>query len=126
MIHADLQTEPGVTYLGEHAFVRSRFWGIGKTSHLLGWLHSFFKQFYASLTRSDYIALRHGFIMERHLIRKSLSAHCKGNQKFNFHNYMMRALEADSKRIVGIRLACIFLPSICSALTLRHAPHASS
>ncbi|KAK2992694.1 hypothetical protein RJ640_029951 [Escallonia rubra] len=88
----DLQTEPTVTYLGDHAFIRSRFRGIGKSSYLLGWLHSFFKQFYASLTRSDYVALRHGFIM----------THCKGNRKFNFHNYMMRALEVDFKRVVGI------------------------
>ncbi|KAK2974325.1 hypothetical protein RJ640_018032 [Escallonia rubra] len=87
----DLQNEPGVTDLGD-AFIRSRFWGIGKRSHLLGWLHSFFKQFYASLTGSDYIALRHGFIM----------THCKGNRKFNFHNYVMRALEADFKRVVGV------------------------
>ncbi|KAK3035380.1 hypothetical protein RJ639_032908 [Escallonia herrerae] len=62
-----LRTEPTVTYLGDHAFIRSRFRGIGKRSHLLGWL-----------------------------------THCKGNRKFNFHNYMMRALEVDFKRVVGI------------------------
>ncbi|OMO66856.1 Mlo-related protein [Corchorus capsularis] len=28
--------------------------------------------------------------------------HCRGNPKFNFHNYMMRALEADFKKVVGI------------------------
>uniref|UniRef100_A0A2P2MD36 Uncharacterized protein MANES_08G155900 n=1 Tax=Rhizophora mucronata TaxID=61149 RepID=A0A2P2MD36_RHIMU len=54
--------------------------------------HSFFKQFYASVTKSDYITLRLGFIM----------THCKTNQKFNFHRYMMRALEDDFKRVVGI------------------------
>ncbi|KAK3030885.1 hypothetical protein RJ639_037235 [Escallonia herrerae] len=63
----DLQTDPTVTYLGDHAFIRSRFRGIGKRSYLLGWL-----------------------------------THCKGNRKFNFHNYMMRALEVDFKRVVGI------------------------
>ncbi|KAB5548527.1 hypothetical protein DKX38_011933 [Salix brachista] len=28
--------------------------------------------------------------------------HCRGNLKFNFHKYMMRALEADFKKVVGI------------------------
>ncbi|KAE8714269.1 Tetratricopeptide repeat superfamily protein isoform 1 [Hibiscus syriacus] len=65
---------------------------IGKNSELQGWVYSFFKQFYGSVTKSDYIALRLGFVM----------THCRGNPKFNFHNYMMRALEADFKKVVGI------------------------
>ncbi|KAH9726460.1 MLO-like protein 1 [Citrus sinensis] len=28
--------------------------------------------------------------------------HCRGNPQFNFHRYMMRALEADFKKVVGI------------------------
>nr|GMC93678.1 MLO-like protein 1 [Ipomoea batatas] len=28
--------------------------------------------------------------------------HCRGNRKFNFYEYMIRALEADFKRVVGI------------------------
>ncbi|KAJ0013913.1 hypothetical protein Pint_20803 [Pistacia integerrima] len=55
--------------------------------------HSFLKQFYASVTKSDYVTLRLGFIM----------THCRGNPKFNFHKYMIRALEDDFKRVVGIR-----------------------
>ncbi|KAJ0792361.1 hypothetical protein HanOQP8_Chr01g0017211 [Helianthus annuus] len=54
---------------------------------------SFFKQFYGSVTKSDYVALRLGFIM----------THCKANPKFNFHKYMIRALEDDFKKVVGIR-----------------------
>ncbi|OWM67834.1 hypothetical protein CDL15_Pgr010772 [Punica granatum] len=80
------------THVQDHAFIRNRFLGIGKDLALLGWVHSFFKQFYASVTRSDYITLRLGFIM----------THCRGNPKFNFHKYMIRALEADFKRVVGI------------------------
>ncbi|KAG1326768.1 putative MLO-like protein 13 [Cocos nucifera] len=53
---------------------------------------SFFKQFYASVTKSDYRALREGFIMR----------HCPTSPNFNFHKYMMRALEDDFKRVVGI------------------------
>ncbi|GJX43033.1 MLO-like protein 13 isoform X1 [Tanacetum coccineum] len=56
------------------------------------WIVSFFKQFYGSVTKSDYIALRSGFIKE----------HCPGNPKFNFHEYMLRTLEYDFKKIVGI------------------------
>ncbi|KAG5226278.1 MLO protein [Salix suchowensis] len=77
----------------DHDFIRSRYLGFGKNSYILGWVHSFFKQFYASVTRSDYTTLRLGFIM----------THCRGNRKFNFHKYMMRALEADFKKVVGIR-----------------------
>uniref|UniRef100_A0A2P2MD18 MLO-like protein n=1 Tax=Rhizophora mucronata TaxID=61149 RepID=A0A2P2MD18_RHIMU len=81
-----------ITHLDQHSFIKEHFLGIGKNSSLVGWLHSFFKQFYASVTKSDYITLRLGFIM----------THCKTNQKFNFHRYMMRALEDDFKRVVGI------------------------
>ncbi|KAG6472788.1 hypothetical protein ZIOFF_070266 [Zingiber officinale] len=54
---------------------------------------SFFKQFHASVTKSDYRALRSGFIMR----------HCSTNQKFDFHKYMLRTLEDDFKMVVGIR-----------------------
>ncbi|KAJ4843292.1 MLO-like protein 1 [Turnera subulata] len=115
-----------VTHVHQHAFIKEHFLGIGKDSALMGWLisahqrtlfHSqdflvrdyacmnnldkvvhlyhplsFFKQFYASVTRSDYITLRLGFIM----------THCRGNPKFNFHRYMLRALEDDFKKVVGI------------------------
>lgn len=36
--------------------------------------------------------------------------HCKSNPKFNFHKYMVRALEADFKKVVGIRweMHCVY------------------
>lgn len=80
------------THVQEHAFIRGRFLGLGKDSAALGWVESFFKQFYGSVTESDYTTLRFGFIM----------THCRGNPKFNFYKYMIRALEADFKRVVGI------------------------
>ncbi|KAK9162685.1 hypothetical protein Syun_003587 [Stephania yunnanensis] len=80
------------THVHDHAFIRDHFIGIGRNSALLGWAHSFFKQFYASVTKADYITLRLGFIM----------THCRGNPNFNFHKYMIRALEADFKKVVGI------------------------
>ncbi|KAK9678034.1 hypothetical protein RND81_11G183500 [Saponaria officinalis] len=61
-------------------------------SAVVGVLVSFFKQFYGSVTKSDYIALRHGFIM----------THCPGNQGFDFHKYMLRTLEYEFKKVAGI------------------------
>ncbi|XP_023513455.1 MLO-like protein 1 [Cucurbita pepo subsp. pepo] len=84
--------EPKVTHVHQHAFIKDHFQGIGKDSALLGWLRSFLKQFYASVTKADYVTLRLGFIM----------THCRGNPKFNFHKYMIRALEDDFKHVVGI------------------------
>ncbi|KAD0221976.1 hypothetical protein R6Q59_026826 [Mikania micrantha] len=81
-----------VTHVRDHDFIRSRFVGIGKRSAIRGWLRSFFKQFYGSVTKSDYVALRLGFI----------TTHCRSNPKFNFHKYMIRALEDDFKKVVGI------------------------
>nr|XP_043638310.1 MLO-like protein 1 [Erigeron canadensis] len=84
-----LQPEVTVT---NHDFIMKRFMGFGKRSAVLGWMESFFKQFYGSVNEADYIALRLGFI----------TTHCRGNRKFNFHKYMMRALEDDSRKVVGI------------------------
>uniref|UniRef100_A0A1J3IKU7 MLO-like protein n=1 Tax=Noccaea caerulescens TaxID=107243 RepID=A0A1J3IKU7_NOCCA len=81
-----------VTNVQNHAFIKDHFLGIGKDSVILGWTQSFFKQFYGSVTKSDYVTLRLGFIM----------THCKANPKLNFHKYMMRALEDDFKQVVGI------------------------
>ncbi|KAM3698781.1 hypothetical protein ACJW30_06G215700 [Castanea mollissima] len=81
-----------VTDVHQHAFIKDHFLGIGKNSVILGWLHSFVKQFYGSVTKSDYATLRLGFIV----------THCRTNPKFNFHKYMIRALEDDFKKVVGI------------------------
>ncbi|KAL3517918.1 hypothetical protein ACH5RR_020507 [Cinchona calisaya] len=84
--------KPVVTHVHEHDFIKKRFQGVEKHSIILGWLHSFGKQFYGSVTKTDYVALRLGFIM----------THCRGNPKFNFHKYMIRALEDDFQTVVGI------------------------
>ncbi|KAM7496320.1 hypothetical protein LguiA_020734 [Lonicera macranthoides] len=81
-----------VTSVHQHEFIKDRFVGIGKRSVIFGWMHSFFKQFTGSVTKSDYVALRLGFI----------TTHCKRNPKFNFHKYMIRALEDDFRKVVGI------------------------
>ncbi|KAM7277613.1 hypothetical protein ACFE04_004747 [Oxalis oulophora] len=60
--------------------------------HLL-WIKCFFRQFYNSVAKVDYLTLRHGFI----------SAHLSTNNSFNFQTYIQRSLEDDFKRVVGIR-----------------------
>ncbi|GAB2220690.1 hypothetical protein Droror1_Dr00008357 [Drosera rotundifolia] len=85
--------KPKITNVHQHDFIRGHFIsGSGENIVIVGWANSFFKQFYASVTKADYLTLRYGFIM----------THCKGNAKFNFHKYMIRALEDDFKHIVGI------------------------
>ncbi|XP_027091859.1 MLO-like protein 1 isoform X1 [Coffea arabica] len=84
--------KPKITHVHQHDFIKNRFLGLERHSRILGWFHSFCKQFYGSVTKSDYVALRLGFIM----------THCRGNPKFNFHKYMIRALEDDFKTVVGI------------------------
>ncbi|KAK4402055.1 MLO-like protein 13 [Sesamum angolense] len=66
-----------------------RYW---RKFHVISWMAAFFKQFYGSVTKSDYIALRSGFIRE----------HCPSNPNYDFHKYMLRTLEQDFKKIIGI------------------------
>ncbi|XP_043688707.1 MLO-like protein 13 isoform X2 [Telopea speciosissima] len=73
-------------------FVKQRAIGFWRKSAVVSWMMSFFKQFYGSVTKSDYTAMRLGFIM----------THCRSNQDFDFHKYLMRTLEIDFKKVVGI------------------------
>ncbi|KAG6668889.1 MLO-like protein 1 [Carya illinoinensis] len=80
------------THVRNHDFIRRHYRVFGKDSALLGWAHSFFKQFYGSVTKTEYVTMRLGFIM----------AHCRGSPQFNFYKYMIRVFEADFKKVVGI------------------------
>ncbi|XP_078433801.1 seven transmembrane MLO family protein [Wolffia australiana] len=86
------QTAPKISHVRQFDFIQERFKGFGNDSKVGSWAHSFFKQFYGSVTKSDYTTLRLGFIM----------THCKGNPRFNFHKYMIRVLESDFQKVVGI------------------------
>ncbi|KAM0869233.1 hypothetical protein ACQ4PT_040826 [Festuca glaucescens] len=77
----------------QYKFIQDRYKGYGKTTMVLLWIRSFFKQFYGSVTKDDYVAMRLGFLME----------HFRGNRKFDFYDYMIKALEKDYKRVVGIK-----------------------
>ncbi|KAK3034199.1 hypothetical protein RJ639_034339 [Escallonia herrerae] len=52
----------------------------------------FFRQFFRSVNRSDYLTLRNGFI----------AVHLAPGSKFNFQKYIKRSLEDDFQVVVGI------------------------
>ncbi|KAK3154393.1 hypothetical protein QOZ80_2BG0189960 [Eleusine coracana subsp. coracana] len=81
-----------IKHVQEFKFIQNHFKGHGKGWKIFGWLRSFVKQFYGSVTEEDYTTLRLGFIMK----------HCKGHPKYNFYKYMHRAFEGDFKKVVGI------------------------
>ena len=95
-------------------------WYLMRSSNVVQ--RSFCKQFYGSVTKSEYIALRHGFIMVLlHslfsnmlfpvfyvtiticIIPSFFKTHCPTNPSFNFHKYMLRTVEMDFKKVVTIR-----------------------
>ncbi|BAT94455.1 hypothetical protein VIGAN_08106000 [Vigna angularis var. angularis] len=63
-------------------------------SPILLWIISFCRQFYGSVNKVDYMALRHGFIVA-HLTPAS-------ETKFDFQNYIKRTLDEDFAVVVGI------------------------
>ncbi|XP_068305351.1 MLO-like protein 9 [Pyrus communis] len=56
------------------------------------YLVSFFRQFFRSVRRADYLTMRHGFI----------AVHLAPGSKFDFQKYIKRSLEDDFKVVVGI------------------------
>ncbi|CAM8915538.1 unnamed protein product [Rhodiola kirilowii] len=52
----------------------------------------FFRQFFRSVSRADYVTLRNGFI----------TVHLAPGTKFNFQKYIKRSLEDDFKTVVGV------------------------
>ncbi|EOA26798.1 hypothetical protein CARUB_v10022893mg [Capsella rubella] len=58
------------------------------------WITCFFRQFFGSVTKVDYLTLRHGFIMA-HLPAGSAA-------RFDFQKYIQRSLEEDFTVVVGI------------------------
>ncbi|KAL8264851.1 hypothetical protein R6Q59_022981 [Mikania micrantha] len=88
-----------VTFIKHHA---SHPWS---RSRILIWMLCFLRQFKSPMQKSDYLALRLGFITNHNL---PLS--------YNFHNYMVRSMEDEFYEIVGISwplwayaIICIFV-----------------
>ncbi|XAR69056.1 hypothetical protein NMG60_11000514 [Bertholletia excelsa] len=60
---------------------------------VLLWIKCFFRQFFKSVAKVDYLTLRHGFI----------TAHLSSRHShFNFQKYIQRTLEEDFKEVVGV------------------------
>ncbi|KAK9938162.1 hypothetical protein M0R45_014917 [Rubus argutus] len=55
------------------------------------WVTCFFRQFGRSVVRADYLTLRKGFILNHNLA-----------PKYDFHSYMIRSMEEEFQRIVGV------------------------
>ncbi|GAA0142370.1 hypothetical protein LIER_03285 [Lithospermum erythrorhizon] len=75
----------------ETSFVKdhSNFW---TKTPILFYLVCFYRQFFRSVSKADYMSMRHGFV----------SVHLAPGSKFDFQKYMKRSLEDDFKIIVGI------------------------
>ncbi|XP_031486766.1 MLO-like protein 12 [Nymphaea colorata] len=78
-------------FLRETTFGRRHMSSWSRATALL-WIKCFFRQFYSSVEKVDYLTLRHAFI----------STHLPTNSYFNFHEYIKRSLDNDFKAIVGI------------------------
>ncbi|XP_048574504.1 LOW QUALITY PROTEIN: MLO protein homolog 1-like [Triticum urartu] len=78
-------------------FVR-RHLGLSSTPGVR-WVVAFFRQFFGSVTKVDYLTLRQGFI----------NAHLSQKSRFDFHKYIKRSLEDDFKVVVGISLKLWFV-----------------
>lgn len=84
--------DPSVFRLAhEVSFVRrhTQLWNKNK---ILLYITSFFRQFFWSVRKTDYMTMRHGFI----------NAHMAPNSKFDFQKYIKRSLEDDFKEVVSI------------------------
>ncbi|KAL1191676.1 MLO-like protein 6 [Cardamine amara subsp. amara] len=75
------------------------------------WIVCFFRQFFRSVTKVDYLTLRHGFIMA-HLAPGS-------DARFDFRKYIQRSLEEDFKTIVEISPVIWFI-AVLFLLTNSH------
>ncbi|XP_051139467.1 MLO-like protein 8 [Andrographis paniculata] len=75
----------------ETSFVRAHtsFW---TRIPLFFYIGCFFRQFFRSVSKSDYLTLRNGFI----------AVHLAPGSKFNFQKYIKRSLEDDFKTVVGV------------------------
>ncbi|CAN1163077.1 MLO-like protein 5 [Linum perenne] len=75
----------------ETSFVKSHtsFWTKTPVSF---YIVCFFRQFFRSVSKADYLTMRHGFI----------SVHLAPGSKFDFQKYIKRSMEDDFKVVVGI------------------------
>ncbi|GAB4848457.1 hypothetical protein Ancab_003161 [Ancistrocladus abbreviatus] len=88
-----------------------------RTSHpwsqhgILVWLLCFIRQFWSSINKSDYIALRLGFISTHEL-----------PLTYDFHNYMLRSMDEEFCVIVGISIPLWIYAILCIFLDFHGSP----
>ncbi|KAJ0568724.1 hypothetical protein HanIR_Chr06g0299381 [Helianthus annuus] len=58
------------------------------------WVVAFFRQFFGSISKVDYLTIRNGFI----------NKHFAPSSKFDFHKYIKRSMEDDFKAVLGISI----------------------
>ncbi|KAJ1260853.1 hypothetical protein BS78_10G264500 [Paspalum vaginatum] len=75
----------------ETSFVKQHMNVLNKTPASF-YISNFFRQFFRSVRKADYCALRHSFV----------NVHLAPGSKFDFQKYIKRSLEDDFKVIVGI------------------------
>ncbi|XP_024525586.1 MLO-like protein 13 [Selaginella moellendorffii] len=75
----------------QNTFLRKHTSSIWNTSSTLSWISCFFGQFGSGVTFTEYNTLRQGFIQNHRLANT-----------FDFHKYVLRVLEDDFKKVVGI------------------------
>ncbi|CAN0906958.1 MLO-like protein 8 [Linum grandiflorum] len=83
----------------ETSFVRAhtKFWTRIPVFFYIG---CFCRQFFRSVTKSDYLTLRNGFITV--MVWFVTQVHLAPGSKFNFQQYIKRSLEDDFKLVVGV------------------------
>ncbi|XP_076949227.1 MLO protein homolog 1-like [Bidens hawaiensis] len=77
------------------------------------WVGAFFRQFFGSISKVDYLTIRHGFI----------NKHFAPSSKFDFHKYIKRSMEDDFKAVLGISIP-LWMFSIIFLLLNVHGWHA--
>ncbi|KQK07169.1 MLO-like protein 9 isoform X2 [Brachypodium distachyon] len=88
----DVSSDPTrFRFTHETSFVRQHMNVLNKTPASF-YISNFFRQFFRSVRRADYCALRHSFV----------NVHLAPGSKFDFQKYIKRSLEDDFKVIVGI------------------------
>lgn len=82
----------GTTISQDDNEFKERAEGFWKNAAVVAWMVAFAKQFHGSITKSDYIYLRRGFIKK----------HCPGEPNFNFYDHITKTYQHDFKKVVGI------------------------
>ncbi|XP_031269214.1 MLO-like protein 8 [Pistacia vera] len=78
-----------LTYQTSFVRAHTSFW---TKLPIIFYIGCFFRQFFMSVSRSDYLTLRNGFI----------NVHLGPGSKFNFQKYIKRSLEDDFKVVMGV------------------------